>query len=185
MGQVLIGDKNVFGVQYEVEMDDPIVMIRNCLWIQGKFIGNYDDSGAASSIVRGLKRLISYQGDFYEDVFLNKNPGDVMSIIAPDLIDTELKFEDLPEEKRNQLVRYDKYRFWFGENYDDFSIRVYAVGGMYYFSWILLSEDWQETGESCYKDYGRGIQSGTVLFSDLQNVYDSLVKELNVFDSTS
>lgn len=100
-----------------------------------------------------------------------------MLIMIPNLYDSEKKFSDFSEEEQNMLVKYDRYLYSFGENYDNFIIRVYAINGDYHFLWKLRPEPWQELEVKSYQGYSRDIQHGKVAFKDLKKILDELMKE--------
>lgn len=176
MSTTVIGDKNIFAFEYEIESEEPILMIRNALWVRGNFLGNYEDSGTLSAVYKGLSRLISKDGNFYEEEFLNKSPEEIMLIMIPNLNEPEKKFWDFSKEEQERLVKYDKYLFSFGENYDSFVIRIYAVNGMYHFIWQLQPEKWMESEVKCYQGYDRSVQHGIVSLQNLESVFNELQK---------
>jgi hypothetical protein len=123
----LIGNKDVFAFECAVEVEQPILMVKKCFWIQGKFIGNFEDSGSLSAVLQGLRSLISYRGNFYEDEFIGNNSEKVMLTMVPNRHQPEMGFWDYPEDVQQRLVRYGKYIYNFGEIYDYFILRIYAV----------------------------------------------------------
>jgi hypothetical protein len=173
---MIIGDKNVFAFQYEVESEHPIVMVKNCLWIQGIFLGNYEDSGTISAVLRRLLALIKREGNFYEDEFVGKSPEEIMLIMIPNFYNPEKKFGDFTDEEQDSLMKYDKYIYGFGENYDNFVIRIYAIDGVYHFLWQLRPHAWQEVEVKCYQGYSRDLQHATVALTDLEKVFNEIKK---------
>lgn len=159
---MIIGDKNIFAFEYEVEVSEPILMIRNQFWIQGKLLGNFEDSGTLSAIHRSLERLISKSGNFYEEGFLSKSANEVLLMMIPNLYNPEKKFPDFSDEEQARLIKYDKYLFNFGENYDSTILRIYATNGLYNFIWR--------------SDSDTEVQHGVVTLQDLKKVFDELAK---------
>jgi hypothetical protein len=54
----VIGDKDVFALEYEVVVENPVLMVNHCLWVQGKFFGNPEDSGMLYTTYMSLKSAV-------------------------------------------------------------------------------------------------------------------------------
>ena len=116
---ILIGDKSTCAVEYEMT-DNPIPMAYNCIWVQNKFFGNPKDTGGVYQVADGLIRLANFEGNFYDDAFLNKSPEEVLSVMIPDFQNPDWNFTALTPEEQDRAIKYDRYRIHFGENYDLF-----------------------------------------------------------------
>jgi hypothetical protein len=168
----LIGDKSVFAIEYEVVLERPMLLANSCLWIQGKFLGNYEDSGLLFTVWNVLISLIAKNGNFFEKEFVGKRPDEVLLLMIPNLFQPE---KDLFSEERQRLIKYDKYICSFAENYDPFISRVYAIDGWYYFVWKLHAESLLETEFSWVSQYSLDIQSGKVSIQDMRHVCIALL----------
>jgi len=108
------------------------------LWIEGKYIGAFDDVNILSSILFELEGLDPEIVD--GEVFAGLACRDIYEII-----------------KTQDNCSGDKYYFTPGEAFDDFSIVVYAQGGNFNFIWKLHSNPYFE-----YLEYSKDIQSAQV-----------------------
>lgn len=134
----LIGEKEVFGIEYEISSKDRFVMGRMRVWIEGNYLGAFDDLDMLGSAQLQFKDLDSTSPDGCE--FVGKSPERIC-----DLIDAKS-----PE---------DRWRYVFspGPSFDDFFIIVYTCNDVIYFVWKLEDQPFFD-----YPGYPKDVQSAKV-----------------------
>ncbi|MCP4088214.1 MAG: hypothetical protein GY746_00250 [Gammaproteobacteria bacterium] len=134
----LIGDKNNFGFEYEISPSVSHVMGNMRLWIEGRYIGSFDDTNILPTIIHQFEGLEEFNLDGCK--FQNMGVHEIYDLIISDSIP-------------------DSYNYLFspGEAFDDFIIIAFVCNGEIVFIWSLVENPFFE-----YSDYPKGIQSARV-----------------------
>lgn len=148
----IIGNKNIFAIEYEIESTLPNIMGKACIWIDGNYIGAYDDSHILTGTLYHLER------------------------ISPTSVNGE-QFNGMNSENVYEVIKNHKdgYFLNLGESFDDFSVIVYFSEGKFNFIWELLDAPFYN-----YPGYPEGLLSSRVSESYYTEVLKKLKKELMI-----
>ena len=102
----IVGNKNVFGFEYNIQDSSPYLMGNIRVWIKGRFIGCFEDTNILPTIINQFDNLETFNSDGCK--FNKMDINDVFKILS--------------NPKANN------YRYFFspGEAFDDFIIITYA-----------------------------------------------------------
>lgn len=142
----LIGEKNSFGFEYNIQSRNSHVMGNTRLWIDGKYIGAFDDVNILSAILYQFEGLELKNTDGCK--FTNKTVYEIYESINS---------ETVPDSYR--------YHFSPGPAFDDFLIVTYVCNGKIFFIWKLVDNPFFE-----YPDYPEDIQSAWVSVDEFRKV---------------
>ena len=148
----VVGDKNSFGIEYAVQSKSKYTMGNMRLWLEGRYIGAFDDVNILTSTLM------------------------ILEILSPEFVDSD-EFVGMDSEQIYEHIKadgnYDGDRFYFtpGEAFDDFSIVVYSQGGYFNFIWKLHDDPYFQ-----YPDYPKGIQSAQVSVDEFCKVVTEFKK---------
>ena len=148
----LIGDKNSFGIEYEIQSVDyyesgkPYVMGHMRLWLEGKYIGAIEDV----DMIDAAWWVLEGGGRRKECQFSNMVAGEIY----------ELKITD---------GLSGVYSCQPGPSFDDFVILQYVCNGKIYFIWKLEDKPFSQ-----YQDYPRDVQSAVVSVEEYRRVVAEL-----------
>lgn len=129
MNTILIGDKEIFAIEYSVLTVNPSPPYGDCLlWLGSNFLGGLEGEAYLNVICGCL------EGDLFikDQLFLKKD--------LYKLSDTEL-FDLMKEHK---LDEKGKYVFLYTEGFDLFRSYIYRQDETFHFLWQLDSEVWKE-----------------------------------------
>lgn len=159
-----VGEKGSFGFEYEImsrsryaKSGDYFVLGKTRLWIEGKYIGAFDDVNILSAIQYQFEGLELKDMDGCE--FLGKPADEVFESIDS---------EAVPDSRRYLLSP--------GEAFDDFTIFTYICNDIIYFIWKLIDEPFFE-----YPGYPQGVQSGQVPVDEYRKVVMEFKKIITEF----
>lgn len=142
----LIGSKESFGIEYEIQPGEHDVFGNMRLWIEGKYIGTFEDENILS-VALGHFDLTSLD-KFDGCQFSNKKPGEIYELIE------------------SYAVPGSGYcHFMPGEAFDDFIIYRYACNGNLHFVWRLCDRPFFK-----HPGYPKGIQSAVVSIDEFRTV---------------
>jgi len=142
----IIGDKEAFGIEFEIPNKDRYAMGRMRVWIEGWYLGAFDDVDMLGSIQRQLFGLESSSPVGCE--FIGQS--------------TDSIFETIDAKEPEERWRYI---FSPGPPFDDFFIIVYVCNEVLYFVWKLEDEPFFD-----YPGYPKGLQSAKVSVSEYREV---------------
>lgn len=166
----IIGDKNTFAVEYEVEMLEPVRMAYSRIWIQGQYFGDIEDTGHLFGIYNCLDRIIMKRETLAEPEFDDKTADEIMKLTFPYFLQNENL--DIPGDGNLHRLRLYGHSFQFGENYDRFLVCIFAIDDIIHFVWQVYLSD-----NEYFPGYSRDVQHGIVNINDVKNVYEQLQKE--------
>lgn len=151
----LIGKKSSFGFEYNIRSRHHHIMGNMRLWIEGKYIGAFDDLNILSAIFLQFEGLELKNIDGYK--FLGKK-------------DEEIYYELVDDHSLDNW----RYNFSPGESFDDFIILTYICDDRITFIWKLVDNPYFE-----YSDYPKDIQSAQVSVDEFQKVVMEFKKILS------
>jgi len=151
----LIGDKNSFGIEYEIQSIEyyigtskPYVLGHVRLWLEGKYIGAYEDIdilGVASWALEGGESMKECQ-------FLNMTAENIYELMIT---------EGIPGVCHCDL----------GPPTDDFVTLFYVYNGKVHFVWKIVDEPCFQ-----YPDYPKDVQSAAVSVEEYRRVVSEFVR---------
>lgn len=142
----LVGDKNGFGIEYKIQSRNSHVMGNMRLWLEGKYIGAFEDVNILTTV---LIKLEAFGPEFVDsDDFIGMSPMQVYEHV-----------------KAEGNCDSDRFYFTPGEAFDDFSIVVYSKDGYFNFIWKLHDDPYFQ-----YPDYPKGIQSARISVEEFHKV---------------
>jgi hypothetical protein len=165
----LIGNKNTFAIQYSLHPVGSFWMAKTCIWIQGKYFGNPEDTGLLFCVYNSLELLTKQGENFYDDKFLTMSPIQIFSAIGV------ADWDALTPEEQDLKIDLDKFRLnGLGENYDLFTIRAYTVNNVCHFIWKLLPSEMMTEYYKGLTHYTMEVQHATANREEIQHVLDLL-----------
>ncbi len=162
----IIGDKNTFAVEYEVQMLEPVKMAYSRIWIQGQYFGDIEDTGHLFGIYNCLDNIIIKRELLVEPEFDNKSPYEILRLTFPHVLQKE-NLDTLWDDSKS----FDKHAFQFGENYDNYLVSIFAVDKITHFVWQFWS------GPDMIASNDLVAKRGAANFQDIIFVHDQLQKE--------
>lgn len=148
----LIGDRESFGFEYEIESKKTHVMGYIRMWVDGKFIGAIEDVNVLPAILYQFEGLERENTDGCR--FLDMEPGEIYEMI----------FSGTISDGR-------RYCFSPGEAFDDFDVIAYVCNGNIFFVWKLVDRPFFS-----YPGYPDGVQSAQVSVDEFRQVVMELKK---------
>ena len=144
----LIGDKNSFGLEYEIqsvyynESGGPYIMGHARLWFEGKYIGAFEDVDMLGVLLCQLK----WRDNLEECQFSNMVADEIYELMVS---------EDVP----------DVCPLAPGPPFDDFVTFWYICNGKFHFIWKLVDEPFFQ-----YPDYPKDVQTAEVSVEEYRRV---------------
>ncbi|MDR2209577.1 MAG: immunity 42 family protein, partial [Azoarcus sp.] len=142
-----IGKKNSFGIEYEIRSVNSYVFGKVRLWLEGKYVGAFDDIYIltdTSCYLDGEDLRLGNECQF----FVNEKADKIFELILSDAI---------PDS--------DSYRFSPGIPFDDFTIRCYKSNDKLHFVWKLSDKP-----NLNYPDYPKEVQSAVISVDEYREV---------------
>ncbi len=157
----LIGTKENFAVEFNVQSEryNRHLFGGIRLWLDGKYLGAYEDVNILSVTWYQLE-LLARDTRIYNDDFVKINDSEVFDFI---------KSEDNLEGGR--------YFLSLGEGFDDFSVVVYRFDDAIKFIWKL--HDDRPFSSFQYDDYIHSIQSAEIEINEFHEVVTEFKKKLD------
>jgi hypothetical protein len=156
----LIGSKDSFGIEYEIHPEEspgsPYIMGNTKLWLQGKYIGSFDDVHMLPITVGSLEGLDSEMANGCQ--FVGEEASRIYDLI-----------ESLPDSERYH------YCLPLGEGFDDFLVYCYACNDRLYFVWKLYDKPFFE-----HPDYPEGVQSADVSADEFRRVVAEYARIIDI-----
>jgi len=151
----MIGEKSNFGIEYEIQSidyyvgtSDPYVLGHMRVWIEGKYIGAYEDVDMLGVAWWALE----VEGNMKESQLSNKTADDIYDLMIT---------EGIPDVSHCHL----------GPPFDDFVTLSYVCNGKIHFIWKLVDEPCFQ-----YPDYPKGVQSAEVSVEEYRRVVSEFGK---------
>lgn len=152
---ILIGDRNEFAIEYQVNKNNGDLFGNICLWIGNIKIGYYEEEVLLLVAKSALERLLENIGEINRSNLAGKNKEDLFKQIY--------SIEDA-----NGI-----YLISPGESFDDFSFFAFSHEDTLYFCWKLHEDPFFD-----YDDYPKDIQLKTVPISVYKNVLQQWAEQL-------
>lgn len=146
----IIGDKPVMAIEYMVTQKKPYIMGNLILWMNGVYIGAFEDEQMLLNIAYSLERLLTNISD--NDAFNNLSRDEIYHL--------------LNKENEGHLVNL-------GEGFDDFLIYSYVTGDELNFIWNLLNDPF-----FTYPSYPDGLQFAKISKNFLIDVVEQFKANL-------
>lgn len=167
----IIGDKNLFAVEIDVLKYSPKLWGRSCLWIKNSQLGDFNDENILASFISSIMRIAIRYKTLWLDELSDLSIADLFYTINPFFTEPK-KFYDLTYVDQEKYVKYDRFRFEFGENFDDYMINPVVKENICTFLWVTNLS----TVDSSFKS--DSIQSFDVKLETIQNVYKDLCEQI-------
>ena len=152
---VLIGDRNEFAIEYQVNKNNGHLFGHICIWIGNIKIGYYEDEVLLLVTKGALDRLLENIGEMDRRDLAGK------------------KKEDLFKQIYSMEDANGIYLISPGESFDDFSFFAFSHEDTLYFCWKL-----NEVPFFDYDDYPQDIQLKAVPISVFKNVLQQWTEQL-------
>lgn len=144
---MLLGDKSIFAVRIEVSEIEPDIQGRTALWLKGVQIGDFADQEYLWPFFISIQRIANDSGKLWLDELEGLSCIEAFGQISP-FFDNPEAFYDLTDKESSALVKYDRFLFHFGENFDDWDIKVIVRNETCRFLWVSLIADKNEGGSN-------------------------------------
>ncbi len=130
-----IGNKTDFAIEYKLNQVDPYIMGNVCMWINGKYVGYFDEEVMITAFQVALNNTVARLNELRNEQFETKHIKDIVTLICRDIDEN------------------GKYILSLGESFDDFVIYVFCKNNKVYFIWQLIENPFFD-----YLNYNKGLQ---------------------------
>jgi hypothetical protein len=158
----ILGDKKIFAIGITISKYEPRIEGKSCIWINNSKIGDCDDENILAPFIRSLMRIsIKYQELWYEE-FEGLECEELFNKVFP-FHDNPNDFYDLNAKDQEYYIRYDRFIFEFGENFDNWLLTSIVRKDNCKFIWAYLKEstdDFKTKSIKCFDvplQYVQGI----------------------------
>lgn len=166
-----IGRKESFGVEIEVTKMTPSLWGKTALWLNGIKIGHFEDEDVLGPFINSIGRLVTESNTLWEPEFKGLNCQEIFYRITPFYNEDLSKFWTLTEVEQDALVSFDKYLFGWGENFDDWTLRVVVDNEVCKFMYVYTPNRDADSYE-----VRNNIQCFNVYKNEVQLVYAEICK---------
>lgn len=169
----LIGNKESFAVEIEIlriEEFNKQCWIKSRLWIGGSPIGVFDeDENYLWPFLQSLCIIAEESGQFWDYELEGLNCKETFFTINP-FFGKYDEYMNLSDEEAANYEKYEKYKFVWGENFDQWKMSVVINDEYCTFFWLPY---WNEDGSknNDYNDYVKVLQCFKVPLSEVQSAY--------------
>jgi len=146
----ILGNKELFAVEYEVDKVQPHLQGKIRLWLGACYVGAYEDVEMLLVVLSQLERVKSdkLNGEAYRN------------------LNFELAYEKIKEND-------GKFFLSLGESFDDFSIVIYFLDGAFTVVWELLDNPF-----FTYPNYPQGLQLVKIPEESFTQVVEEFKKQI-------
>ncbi len=121
---MIIGNKDKLAIEIEINNYKESYLGKSAIWINSDRIGNFEDVIPLYPFFNTLAYIINNYNDLWDAQFQNHSIVDIFNIINPFFDNTD-SFFDLSESEQKDLIRFDKFLFFWGENFDQWILNVF------------------------------------------------------------
>jgi Immunity protein 42 len=166
----LVGDKNIFAVEFEIlEFASGLnSMVR--FWINNNTVGDFNEIGYLSAVIGRLNGITDSPSKFWLPELSNLSCKDMFYTITP-FYNNPNDFFDLPEDEQEKLIRYDVFISEWGDAFDDWDLKTVINNGICKFLWVHAP-----LGDEDSYEVRNNIQCFDVKLEYVQEVYKELAK---------
>jgi hypothetical protein len=167
----ILGTNKVMTI--ELDINNPNKKIGKLrFWIENKSFGTFEKSFSFDHALKAFERLIKESSDLYDVAFEDKTQQEIFKLS----IVNDADLFGLTEEDYNLMERFQRFGFYFGDQFDNVTNTVYVKNNSCYFLWTTTNDFISKTIDNM-----QNFQFAQVPIKTIKSVYEEFKKLMDSF----
>lgn len=131
----VIGNTNLFALKIDIIRFKPHLWGKSALIINNIQLGVFEEENVLAAFIISLSRIYSQFNTLWLEELEGLSCKEMFNKINPFFKDPN-SFYNLSELEQENIIKYDRFNFHFGENFDDYLINSVVKANTCKFLWV-------------------------------------------------